>query len=229
MKSDAELKHDVENELRLEPSTSSIHIEVRVASGIVTLSGHVHRLAEKLEVEKVVKRLHAVKGVVNELDVRHPGGLVRTDEDIAVACENAIDCYYCIPKDKVKVSVLDGWVTLEGEVEWSFQKDDAAAAIRTLTGVCGVNNNLTVKQHFDPVDVKSRIVDAFRRCPDLDANQVQIEARNGAVILSGRVSTSREKDDAQRAAYSVVGVIAVDNQICVLSHPTNPTAEELCH
>ena len=142
---DSELQLDVLNELKWEPSVDAAHIGVSVKDGVVTLSGHVSSYAEKYAAERAAKRVHGVKAVANELDVKLPGFSQRTDEDIATAAVNALKSHISVPADKIKVTVSNGWVKLEGEVEWQYQRISAENAVRYLQGVKGVSNLITVK------------------------------------------------------------------------------------
>lgn len=216
MKSDVQLKQDIENELKWEPSVNEAHIGVSVTSGVVTLSGHVASYAEKYDAEDAVKRIYAVKGLANELDVHLPGSTKYTDEDIAIACTKAIQSSDYVPKDKVKVVVRNGWVILEGELEWNFQKEAAATAIRNLRGICGVTNKIGIKKRNIPADVKSKIAAAFHRSADIDARRIHIEANDGTIVLSGSVRSWMEREEAQRAAWAAPGVTEVDNHISVV-------------
>jgi osmotically-inducible protein OsmY len=215
MKSDINLQQDVMDELKWEPSVDAAHIGVCVESGIVTLTGHVPSYAEKYVAEKAAKRLYAVKAVANELEVKLPGGSKRDDEDIAQACVSAFRFNYAVPHDKVKVVVRKGWVTLEGQVEWQYQKNAAENAVRYLTGVSGVTNDITVKPRVSPGDVKSKIETAFKRSAEIDARRVSVETRDDKVILHGNVRSWAEREEAQHAAWAAPGVAEVDNQIVV--------------
>jgi osmotically-inducible protein OsmY len=145
MKTDSELQRDVLDELKWEPSVNAAHIGVAVKDGIVTLTGHVASYAQKYAAERAAKRVFGVRAVANELDVKLPGSSRRTDEDIAAAAVSALKSNLSIPSDQIKVVVSDGVVKLEGEMEWQFQKDAAARAVRYLPGVIGVTNLITVK------------------------------------------------------------------------------------
>jgi osmotically-inducible protein OsmY len=215
MKSDSELKRDVENELTWEPSVNEAHIGVTVKDGIVTLTGHVPSFAEKYGAEKSAKRVYGVKAVADELDVKLAGSAKRTDEDIAQACVSALKESYSVPHEKVKVVVNSGWVTLEVEVEWQFQRVAAMDAVRYLTGVTGVSNGMTIKARVSPKDVKDKIKAAFHRSAEIDARRVEIEARDGKVILHGSVRSWAEREEAQQAAWAAPGVTAVENEIMV--------------
>jgi len=215
MKTDIELKDDVSTELKWEPSVNEAHIGVIVKDGVVTLTGHVLSYAEKYGAEKAAKRVYGVKAVADELDVKLPGSSKRTDEDIAQACVNALKFNYSVPNEKIKILVSKGWVTLEGEVEWQYQREAATNAVRCLTGVTGVSTSITLKAHVSPSDVKDKIEAAFKRSAEIDARRVSVEARAGKVILHGSVRSWAEREAAQQAAWAAPGVTAVENFLAV--------------
>jgi osmotically-inducible protein OsmY len=215
MKSDSELKRDVESELKWEPSVNEAHVGVTVTDGIVTLTGHVPSYAEKYGAEKAAKRVYGVKAVADELDVKLPGSVKRTDEDIARACVVALEANHSVPHDRIKVVVNHGRITLEGEVEWQYERQAAANAVRNLTGVTGVSNEIRIKARVLEADVRDKIRDAFHRSADLDARRIRVEVQDGRVILHGSVRSWNEREEAQQAAWAAPGVTEVENEIVV--------------
>lgn len=216
MKTDSELKQDVENELKWEPIVNEAHIGVTASAGVVSLSGHVLSFAEKYAAEKVAKRVYGVKAVAKELDIQLHNGALRTDEQIAQACLSALKNHSLVPYEKLKVIVSDGMVSLEGEVDWQYQRDAALNAVRDLIGVVSVSSRISIKARTLPKDVKNKIIAAFHRNADIDARRIEVQTHEGKVILQGNVRSWSEREQAQSAAWAAPGVTAVENDIVIV-------------
>jgi osmotically-inducible protein OsmY len=212
---DLELRKAVESELNFEPSINAAEIGVAAKDGIITLSGNVPSYWEKMAAERAAARVSGVKAVVNEVEVHLPGSSERTDEDIARAALNALQWNVLIPLDRVTVKVSKGWVTLEGMVDWQFQKAAAEKAVRKLIGVKGVIDLIELKPSVSKGEVKAAIEGALKRLAEIDANKIKVETEDGKVVLSGTVRSWFEREEAERAAWAAPGVRTVEDRIAV--------------
>jgi osmotically-inducible protein OsmY len=215
MRPDSEIEHDVKQELEWDPDLDASNIAVSVKDGVVTLTGFVKSFSEKYEAESAAKRVAGVAAVANDIEVRLPSVDERPDPEIARDAVAAIKSQLPISSQNIKVVVRNGWVTLEGEVEWQYQKNTAENAVRRIKGVRGVINSILVKPHVEASDLKRKILDAFKRNAELDANRIQVEINGSEVVLKGTVRSWIEREEAERVAWSAPGVTKVLDQIIV--------------
>ena len=216
MKTDADIRRDVESELQWDPSVDDRKIGVIVNNGVVTLTGEVGHFAGKWAAEDIAKRVSGVRAIANDIQVKIPLSGVRTDTDIAEAAANAIRWNVLLTGDtQIKPVVKDGWVMLSGKVNWGFQRTSAENAVRNLMGVKGVTNDIVVASNIKVTDVKQKIEDAFKRHAILDAKDIEVKVDSSTVTLKGHVHTWQEHDDAARAAWAAPGVANVENRLSV--------------
>jgi osmotically-inducible protein OsmY len=215
MKSDNQLRRDVEEELAAEPSVDATAIGVAVKDGIVTLSGHVASYSEKLAAEGCTAKLPGVGAVVSELGITLPDSSRLTDEDIARAAIGVLTWNSLVPRDRIRVEVGSGWITLEGDVDWHYQKLAAHDADCNLRGVRGITDKIIVKPASARNAVKAHIEKALRRRYGKNLNHIKIEARGDHVILRGTVPSLAERLEIERTAWTTPGVCHVDNNLGV--------------
>lgn len=215
---DIQLRQDILDELDFNPRVDARTIGIGVEDGIVTLTGYVGSYAERLSAEQIVKRVTGVEAIANELGVRLPVLAERDDAGIARAAVHALAWLTTVPKDRVKVSVTRGWVTLDGDVDWHYQKEAAEDVVDGLTGVRGVTNKVEVKSGLAHTsDVKERIEAALKRSAEVDASRIVVHTGDGKVELSGRVRSWAEREDALNAAWSAPGVTHVVDHLTIAS------------
>lgn len=214
MKQDTEIKQDVEAELRWTPSIDERHIAVAVNKGVVSLTGHVQTFLEKYDAERAVKRLSGVTGVANDIEVKLAGD-APSDAEIAENIVRRLQLELPQGSPGIKTLVHRGRVTLDGTVEWNFQRQHAEMIARQQRGVAAVTNLLEVQPRIEPRDISQRIKAAFHRSAQLDANQISVQSEGGVVTLKGRVTSWAESLEAQDAAWAAPGVRAVRNEIRV--------------
>jgi osmotically-inducible protein OsmY len=215
MTPDLELHRHITAQLDLDPSVRDEDIAVRVKDGVATLAGTVDDYAQRWAAERAVEQVHGVRAIVNDLAVEIRPEQARSDSDIAHAAVNALRWDVQIPDHQITVKVSDGWIMLEGEVEWNYQRDAASRVVRYLTGVKGVSNMLKLRNVASAGDVKQRITEMLKRQAEIDAGQITVEVNGHTIILRGAVRSLNEKRDAERAAWNIPGMTRVENDLLV--------------
>ena len=216
MKSDADIRRDVESELNWDPSVDGKRIGVAVGSGVVTLTGDVPHYFARWAAEQTAKRVNGVRAIANDIQVKIPVSGARTDTDIAEAAANALRWNVSLNGTEIKPPVVkEGWVSLSGQVNWGYQRIVAESAMRNLMGVKGVSNDISVKPSVKASNVKQKIEDAFKRHALLDAKDIQVIVHSSSVTLNGHVQTWQEREDATFAAWAAPGVNAVENNLAI--------------
>ena len=215
-KTDAQLLRDVADELKWDPTLGGAEIGVAAKDGVVTLSGQLDSYAKKYAAERAAERVAGVRAIAEDLTVKVASSFLRSDTEIAHAVVTALKWDVEVPDDRIKSKVENGWIWLEGDVEWQYQKTSAERAVRYLTGVRGVSNLITVKpKKVSTFEVNQKIKDALKRSAEMDANRITVQAADGEVTLRGTVRSFAERVDAERAAWAAPGVTKVRDEILI--------------
>ena len=215
MKTDAQLQEDVIEELKWDPKLNAAEIGVAVKNGIVILSGHVDNYTKKLAAEEAVKRMKDVKGIAEEITVQLSFDGKRTDEELAQAAVNALKWNNAVPDQNIKVEVEKGWLTLEGHLDWQFQKDAATNAVKDIIGLKGVTNLLTIKPKINIPVVRDTIKKALERSADIESDRIVIETQGNKITLRGKARSWSERNEVERAAWCAPGVMEVEDELVI--------------
>ena len=211
-KTDSQIKHDVMNEIKWDPSITSTQVTVSADDGIITLRGTVPHFFEKSKAEDAAQRVGGVRAVADEIEVNMLGSFNRSDEQIAAAAVSAIDWSYSVPKG-IKISVEKGWITLKGEADWDYQRIAAKDAVSQLMGVCGVTNEISIKSKMLSTDVKTRIEEALKRSAESEGRKISVSVSGDKATLTGNVHSFAELEVARHAAWMAPGIMYVENNL----------------
>lgn len=212
---DMTLKQTILDALEFEPSIDAASIGVSVDNGVVTLSGHVPTYSEKMKAEDLTIAIRGVKAIAQEIEVRPAGTHLTADDEIARRVLDVLRWSTALPAEAVKVKVQGGWLTLAGSVEWNFQREAAARAVREMSGVKGVTNNIVITPKATPADLRERIEKALKRQAELDMNNIRVSVVDGAVTLEGKVHSLSERRVAEQAVWAAPGIREVRDRLSV--------------
>ncbi len=214
---DKQLRQHIVEELEFDPRINAANIGVAVNNGVVTLTGHVSSYVEKIAAEKATRRVKGVRALAEELEVRYPNDKKTADDEIAKRALKILEWYDLISGNGIQVTVQRGWVILSGEVMWQYQRKAAESAVRKLSGIAGVVNNILIKPAVYPSDIKKKIEDALARHAEIEAQAIRVIVREGnKVSLEGKVDSWEERQAVENAAWSVAGVQSVDDRLSIV-------------
>lgn len=212
MKTNAELQKDVQNAITWEPLLHSAEIGVTAKDGVVTLTGEVNSYAKKREAEDAAKKVIGVKALIEQIKVKFPNNYSKTDSEVVDEVFKALKNTWSLPKDKITVKVENGWVSLEGELPWNYQREDARNAVRYLKGVKGVSNNIKIKSEVHDAIEKRDVENALRRSA-IDDSEINVAVKGTTVTLTGITNSWYQKEEAERVAWKTPGIWHVNNQL----------------
>jgi osmotically-inducible protein OsmY len=215
MRTDSEIKRDVEDEVKYDVAVDSTDIGVSVKNGVVALTGYVGSYSQKLQAEADAKRVSGVMAVANDLEVRLASADSRPDPDIARDLVTELKLELPYSYENIKSVVKNGWVTLEGDLEWNYQRTRAESTAQRVKGVLGVINHIKLAPRVKPTEVKAKIENALKRIAQIDANRITVDANGSEVVLKGTVRSWAERDEAERAAWLAPGVTKVESRITI--------------
>lgn len=215
MKTNEELQKEVQNAIKWEPLLHAAEIGITVKDGVVTLTGTVDAYFKKTQAENATKNVAGVKAVVEKIEISYSNGFTKTDNEIASEVLKALSDSWSIPDEKVKIKVENGWVTLEGQLAWNYQREDAKATINYLAGVKGVINNIKIKSEMYHSIEKEDIEKALQRSWAFDSNDILVKVSGTTIILTGIVSSIYQREEAERLVWKTPGVGSVDNNLVV--------------
>lgn len=215
MKNDQQLQQDVMDELKWDPILTASEIGVSVKHGVVTLSGYVNSYSKKIAAENAAKRVKGVSAVAEDIEVRLGLDDERNDTQIAEAALDALKWNSNVPDEHIQIKVENGWITLEGEAEWQYQKDAAANAVRDITGVRGISNLIMLTPKIDITVIEKNIRRALQRSADIEANNIDIKTIGNKVILKGKARSWAERNEIERATWSSPGVTEIEDELLI--------------
>jgi osmotically-inducible protein OsmY len=213
MKSNQDLQSDVQNAIKWEPLLHAAEIGVTAQDGVVSLTGVVDSYAKKIEAENATKKVIGVKAIVENIEIKVPSSWAKSNLEIANAVIAALDYNWSVPKEKVTVKVEDGWVTLDGELHWNYQREAAKNSVNYLLGVKGVTNNIKIKSEVNELIEKKDIEQAIARCWTIDDHDINVSVEGSTVTLSGTVISWYQKEEAARIAWNTPGIWHVQNEL----------------